>query len=392
MTAAQRGLALIGVVAWICVCATAFGDAPSGARMSPRSAATTPSPIVYPTRARGLVMSHDTPAHRELACTRCHESSMAAGRKASEPRLAPREAACAPCHEAAVERTSGDDPNRCALCHRGFDAAQRPALAPARSEPARLHFSHARHARANVPCGTCHGGGGALHMPSMSDCMSCHAGARHLACNGCHLAQPSGVLRTRFPEGKLVPRSEFRGLSHDADFGVRHRWLAADDAATCASCHTEKDCTDCHEGDRRPRSLHPNDYLALHAQDAERNAPRCTSCHTTQSFCLPCHARLGVAPLAAPDLASPRRFHPPGAVWVRGPTQHAREAQRALSTCASCHAESDCIACHAAPGIGAGHSPHPAGFRGECGALLRANSGACAKCHGSLSDLRSRCR
>jgi hypothetical protein len=230
-------------------------------------------------------------------------------------------------------------------------------------------------------------------MPSMSECMDCHRGKKALLCNGCHLSLPSGRLRTAFPEGKLIPRSGFLGMGHDADFSVRHRWLAADEGAACSSCHVERDCTGCHDGERRPRSLHPNDYLTLHAQEAERNASRCSACHTTQSFCLPCHARLGVSSVSAPDLAAPRRLHPPSAVWLRGPVLHAREAERSLSNCVSCHAERDCVACHGARGVGAGLSPHPPGFRDECAARFAANPRPCVVCHGGgIEALRARCR
>lgn len=386
---------LVAASALALVCATAFGDAPAPVRS--RSA-----DLVYPPRPRGLIMNHLTAAHRELPCARCHQpSGPPASPSKREPSLVPREASCVPCHE---ERTDRARPGAatCGFCHRGFEPTQAPAIAAVHAEPARLVFSHARHHAAQVPCARCHGepgaaapGGGvawAPHMPAMSECMDCHQGARNLACNGCHLALPSGLLRTRFPDGKLVPRNALPDLAHDADFRVRHRWLAADDGATCASCHTEQDCTDCHDGVRRPRSVHPGDYLALHAQEAQRNAARCNSCHTTQSFCLPCHARLGVSSVSAPDLATPKRLHPPGAVWVRGPAQHAREAKRSLSTCVSCHAERDCVVCHGGQGVGAGLSPHPPGFRRECAGRLRANSRGCVTCHRDLGELEARCR
>ncbi len=384
--------ALAAIAGLASLCATAFGDGGSDV-----------SAIVYPARPQGLIMNHRTPAHRALACVHCHESS--ANAAATEGTLVPREAVCTECHAAATDRAQ-QGAKTCGMCHRGFDPGRSSALAPVRGQPARLRFSHGRHARAEIACTTCHGqlvdslpaaDGGkpslvSPTMPSMGDCLACHRGQKTLPCKGCHIALPSGLLRTRFPEGALVPRSSFLGMAHDRDFSVRHRWLAADDSAACSSCHVEKDCTACHDGDRRPRGLHPNDYLTLHAQDAERSASRCTSCHTTQSFCMPCHARLGVSPVAAPDLASPKRFHPPSAVWVRGPMQHAREAQRSLATCASCHAERDCVTCHGAPGIGAGVSPHPPGFAAECAARMQASSRACATCHRDIENLRARCR
>jgi hypothetical protein len=182
-------------------------------------------------------------------------------------------------------------------------------------------------------------------------------------------------------------------MAHDSDFLVRHRWLAADNAPVCASCHTESECSACHDGPRRPRSVHPNDYLALHAQDSQRNATRCASCHANTDFCLACHARLGIAQISAPDLKSPRRFHPPSAQWLRGPTLHAREAQRSLSSCVSCHAEQDCVDCHGARGVGTGlRSPHPSNFVADCERALSQNARACLRCHQASDTALRACR
>jgi hypothetical protein len=223
--------------------------------------------------------------------------------------------------------------------------------------------------------------------------LSCHAGARALACAACHPALPSGRLRTAFPEGALIPRGPLLGIQHDADFIVRHRWLAADHGETCASCHSEDECARCHDGVRRPRGIHPNDYLVLHAQDARRAATRCTSCHATQSFCGACHARLGIAQLSAPDLATPRRFHPPAAQWSRGPVLHAREAQRALDSCITCHSERDCVACHGSRAAGfGGASPHPPGFARECSRAFARDSRPCLSCHRAGALELARCR
>lgn len=376
------GIALLCCAALAGVRSAASGDANK-----------VPGSIVYPASPNGLRMSHATPAHRALACEQCHDAAKSSTHAAQS--LLPREGSCAPCHAERIDRAHTDS-EHCGFCHRGFDPAQSLAIRPARRPPARLSFSHATHAQAKLACTSCHDTADPARsptLPSMSQCLDCHRNERALACNRCHTSLPSGRLRTVFPEGKLVPRSAFLGMAHDADFSVRHRWLAAEESATCSSCHVESECSACHDGERRPRSLHPNDYLTLHAQDAQRNATRCGSCHSTQSFCLSCHARLGVSPISAPDLAAPKRLHPPSSVWLRGPMLHAREAERSLSTCVSCHAERDCIGCHGARGVGAGLSPHPPGFREQCGARLANNPRACLLCHGGNAEaLRSRCR
>ena len=181
-------------------------------------------------------------------------------------------------------------------------------------------------------------------------------------------------------------------MRHDHEWLVRHRWVAADQGRMCAQCHQESDCTDCHDGRVRPQRIHPGDYLTIHPAQARRDQPRCTSCHQTTRFCGECHARLGLSTISAPVVRASSRFHPPAAMWVRGPTQHGIEARRAMNTCASCHAEQDCVACHGALGIGAGVSPHPPGFDMSCGRALEQNDRACRTCHGDLEALRRRCR
>lgn len=372
----------------------AHGDAPAPRRApaaeAPRTAA------VYPEHARLLRIDHGSTGHRDLACTQCHAAPAAAA--ARWPQLPVAEQTCAPCHAELLDRARASA-ERCGTCHLGFDPARVSAPAATRVQPRRLAFSHAKHGA--TECTHCHAlprpsAPGLPHglpaLPEMESCFGCHTAERALPCVGCHVAQPSGRLRTSFPDGKLIPRSTFLGLAHDSDFSVRHRWLAADHGPTCASCHHEEECAECHDGSQRPRGIHPNDYLALHSQDALRAATRCTSCHATQTFCAACHARLGIAQRSAPDVASPLRFHPPPAVWSRGPTLHAREAQRALDGCITCHAERDCVECHGSRGRGfGGASPHPPGFVQQCSRALARDPRPCLTCHVAGASLE-RCR
>jgi len=219
-----------------------------------------------------------------------------------------------------------------------------------------------------------------------------HASADVPRCRACHEALPDGRLRTRFGERRLKPSTPWLGMSHDRDWIVRHRWVAADRGELCGSCHQERDCTQCHDGRARPRMIHPNDWLTLHPQHARRSATDCQGCHSLQTFCTECHARLGISQLAAPGTRTAARIHPPAARWTGAQNQHGREAQRSLSTCVSCHAEQDCLRCHAAGLPGSARSPHPAGFRDQCGTRLEANPRACVACHGAdLARLRLSC-
>jgi len=381
----------------------------------PRPRRATPegrSAIIYPLQRIAIRMDHAHPAHRALPCVQCHTSAPAS--RASRDLLIPAESTCNPCHAAQTDREA-PTAARCGTCHVGY-GADGTRVVPASTFPApRLHFSHATHVRLGATCESCHAGvrDTALatrdHLPTMRQCLTCHGGARSdgacsasspnatprttrlapATCTTCHLAEPDGVLRTRFAEGMLTPPDWLLGMGHDADWIVRHRWIGADQGSACASCHRESECADCHDGRVRPRSVHPNDYLTVHTQEARREPTRCASCHTTQRFCTECHARLGLATIAAPAVRATGRYHPPAATWERA---HALEAKRSLAACVSCHAERDCVACHGALGIGGGLSPHPAGFANRCAPLLTANPRACVTCHGDVGALEGRCR
>jgi hypothetical protein len=219
-----------------------------------------------------------------------------------------------------------------------------------------------------------------------------HAPGDEQRCVKCHEALADGHLRTRFGERRLKPTTPWLGMAHDRDWIVRHRWVAADRGTLCATCHQERECTQCHDGRSRPRMIHPNDWLTLHPQHARRSATDCQGCHSLQTFCTECHARLGISQLAASGTRTGVRIHPPAAQWTGIQNQHAREAQRSLSTCVSCHAEQDCVRCHAAGAPGNVQSPHPRGFRDRCGSLLQANARACSACHGAdLATIRLMC-
>jgi len=359
-----------------------------------------PSPIIYPPQRIALRMDHSLPEHRRLRCVRCHRGAGLSTE--ARDSLIPREETCSPCHDEQLDR---DDPTaaRCGTCHVGFRDGEAP---PVSSFPtARLRFSHRTHVEDGMRCRTCHVGipeatvADRRHLPRMRQCFECHGpdgfsteGTAPGACTTCHLSRPDGRLRTRFAQGEMNPPTWLFGMRHDHEWLVRHRWVAADQGGVCASCHRESDCVECHDGNVRPRRVHPGDYLTTHVEPARRDQPRCSSCHQVSRFCAECHSRLGLSTFSAPEVRSPDRYHPPEAVWVRGPNMHALEARRAMNACASCHAERDCVTCHGALGIGAGVSPHPPGFANRCAAALSSNARACVTCHGDVEALRRRCR
>lgn len=367
------------------------------ARVSGQDMRGTPvSPIVFPPSAPVIRSAHDHPEHKRLRCERCHEGASDATRAGAVG--VPRESSCNPCHAEEIERRAplGD---RCATCHIGFeDRGERAPLVPDRqARRPRLRFSHEAHDQ--VRCLECHEGVDEPntrrpHLPDMRSCHRCHGGPSPTApseCVTCHLELPDGRMRSEYPEGWLNPPRWLAGMHHDLEWLTRHRWIAADQSAECAACHSESECADCHDGRVRPNRIHPNDFLTLHAQLARRDADRCASCHTTQSFCTECHSILGLSPMSAPVLRTAARFHPPNDVWLRGPVLHAREAQRSMNDCVSCHSERDCASCHATLGIGAGVSPHRNASVGSLCSGLRANPRPCRVCHTDFESLVRRC-
>ncbi len=356
------------------------------------------SAIMYPEERIALKMNHSLPAHRALPCTRCH--AQAAQSRVASDLLVPHEDSCLPCHAEQIARAN-PSAERCGICHDGYGPSNSMQAAASSFPTARLRFSHATHVSQGVACVSCHVGvqdttiATRANMPTMRDCLQCHGGASPTAptaCRTCHLTEPDGVIRTHYPEGNMNPPTWLHGMHHDADWIVRHRWVGADQGSECANCHRESECAACHDARIRPRSVHPNDFLTIHPQAARRDEPRCVTCHTIQTFCAECHARLGVSTISAPTVRATARFHPPEAVWSRGPVQHAMEARRSMSSCVSCHAERDCVACHGARGIGGGLSPHPPNFAAQCASLLRDNPRACRTCHGDLGELAARCQ
>lgn len=390
------------------------GEARSQRSSAPRHGDGGRSVIIYPPQTIALRMDHALGAHRALACSRCHTAAETSDR--AEDNLIPEERSCLPCHAEQTDRAHQTEAT-CGVCHVGFVGSASGEIGPSPIVPAstiprpRLRFSHRTHAQHGQTCESCHVGvrdtglATRRHLPTMRDCFRCHApagfgpvGAEGVAsapfdCSRCHLTRPDGLLQTRFREGWMNPPRWMAGMRHDHEWLVRHRWVGADHGPVCGACHTESECAECHDGRVRPRRIHPGDYLTTHPPMARRDEPRCASCHVVSQFCAECHGRLGIAPIAAPDVRAAERWHPPAAVWVRGPNLHAREAIRSMPSCASCHAEEDCVICHGSAGVGGlGLSPHPPGFGASCRTALETNARACITCHGDLDVLRRRCR
>jgi hypothetical protein len=383
---------------------------PPGTRSSP-----VPSDEIFPPQTLTIRFNHRKHVKElKLACKSCHGAALTSDAAADRLLPSPTEG-CDGCHgsdhrDLGHVRAGRDPLGQCAYCHLGASAGVEGRVARMVLPRANLRFSHARHAVRNIGCGQCHGQVGELELatreqlPRMAGCLACHGltgpaqGKARGGCPTCHLTQADGRLQTSFATGALLPPPWLRGAAHDADWIERHKSAAGEDSAFCASCHREKDCTDCHDGRVRPRTVHPNDWISIHPQAARQDNPRCASCHQEQTFCADCHRRTGVARDApSGNRQGGRRFHLPPEQWTnapRGPQHHAWEAMRNLNACVSCHSERDCVACHATKGVagGGGVSPHPVGFRDRCSLALRRNPRPCLVCHAAGDRSLGMCR
>ena len=341
-----------------------------------KGAQQTISPVLLPAAAPVVRDAHGAHPPGKPSCATCHPKAAASGW--ASDRLAPTMTECEACHPAAAGATARSEvTDACRRCHMAFgaDGAPLPGAAPRPN----VRFSHRAHARA--ACADCHPAAasgrraeGGRDVAGMKTCFPCHERkSRALAaCRTCHLAHPDGRMITQIGGELLTPPDWLRGETHGADWKGSHAAVAGADSELCAQCHQEGWCRRCHGGSIRPRDVHPGDWLAAHGVSTRLDNPRCRSCHRSQSFCVGCHRRAGVAP-DSPVNARPQgveRFHRGAA-----PEQICRRARTDIEACVSCHSESSCVSCHATI------NPHPAGFSHRCKPLARRNQRACVKCH-----------
>lgn len=367
-----------------------------------------PSPVVFPAQQLTIRFNHKRHVQElGLGCTACHDKARTS-RQARDD-LIPKGTRCDACHGSdhrnldEVRSDATDLTGQCGFCHIGY--VEGAALAPLEIPPPNLRFDHRKHVSRNIQCAQCHGEVQNIELatrdqlPRMRGCFRCHQapassqGDARGACTTCHLTEPSGRVRTEFASGHLSPPRWLHDAEHGPDWIERHKAVAGADSQLCATCHSERFCTDCHDGRVRSRRVHPGDWLSQHPVAARLTDPNCTSCHREQTFCVGCHQRVGVT-MGGPfeNFSGRGRFHPSKAIWTDGPRgsgHHAWEAQRNLNACVSCHVEQDCAVCHATQGRGgrgggpgeARTNPHPPGFLSRCGGALRKNARACLTCH-----------
>jgi hypothetical protein len=259
--------------------------------------------------------------------------------------------------------------------------AGRPAAypIPADHRAAGFTVAHGDIARESADrCGACHA------RPS---CTTCHIGtgandvlariplAERGGAQGVSLRLQSLPVRTRPPLLRLartdtIPSAPSTVVRvHDMGYRTAHGPQAASGALTCAGCHEQKFCSDCHAGENQ-RRFHVANFVQRHAADAWGRETDCASCHNAELFCRSCHQQLGLASKGRLNSA----YHDAQPQWL---LRHGRAARQGLQGCTTCHVQRDCLACHST--VGWGVSPHGPRFRAE--RLSSRNATQCLLCH-----------
>jgi hypothetical protein len=210
--------------------------------------------------------------------------------------------------------------------------------------------------------------------------MRCHEHEQHIQdarCSVCHL------------DLKRYPLRPVVDYSHQGDYMKRHAFAARASGASCANCHEQQFCLDCHArttklpaaavyADRPDRDfIHRGDFLSRHPIEARSESTTCAACHA-QSTCVSCHQAQHVAPVG---LGS-RNPHPRHWSTRGGSEFHGDAARRDISSCAACHdqgARSNCVDCHKVGGVGG--DPHPPGYSTVHSIADAAKNPMCRNCH-----------
>ncbi len=337
---------------------------------------------------------------------------------------------CLTCHAGVSQAGAALWPaiESCANCHDGEVEARVEWQPPTRPPASNLRFAHDRHATAtrdSVSCGECHAPAEparAVQRTVVDQCIACHQpNTEHLAvadqqCATCHLtlAQATGLTMSDVAGFPVPPTHAVDGFSlggHGEGASVPMAGGGTTVAASCATCHAQNFCINCHvnapevpsiqalASDERslvhranfmaPPSHAEINFLASHGPDARKNQPTCAACHS-QPSCLACH--VAPAPKQAMALAQPGPGRAVGARTTRHPPLshtaefkegHAGEANATPRTCSTCHVREDCLSCHR-PGAresSAGGDYHPTGFLARHPAATYARQTACGDCH-----------
>ena len=258
-------------------------------------------------------LKFDHAAHGSVDCRTCHD---VAGVGLATRAQLPRMRTCLSCHD---DRRA---PQACTTCH----------LAGAGGR-VQTRYREGALAPSGAIFGDAHGGDfltrhAAVARTLERTCTSCHAES---FCADCH-------------QGAIKPM-EF----HAGNYVLTHAVEARRGAPDCSACHRQQSfCVGCHErsgvgargsdfvsGDPM-RRFHPAGFGAEggHGREARRSIQTCASCHR-EDFCAECHT-------AEPGAAMRVNPHPPG--W-RGSARCEALVKRTRRMCLRCHIGADDARC-----------------------------------------------
>jgi hypothetical protein len=318
------------------------------------------------------VFPHTPHVENDVKCLECHAGIEKASRLEAGVRhvkLDPKGKVCQDCHGAEIATVK----------------------VPKRTRLVTLTFSHEDHVdQVDGKCQTCHvrlveKGDLKAPPPSMSGCTGCHNHQQDFAearCSPCHL------------DLKAYPLKPITAYAHQGDFKKTHGAQAKTSAGTCAACHDQTFCVDCHSPATAPAApairwpeevqrefIHRGDFVSRHMIEAGANPTSCTKCHGG-AFCESCHAQQKVASPTSP-FTTERDPHPTG--WANDKASghfHGDAARRNIVSCSGCHSTNAgqvCATCHRVGG--AGGNPHPSGFLKKHDAEDQTKP-MCRTCHG----------
>ena len=232
-----------------------------------------------------MVFDHKSHLARNIGCPQCH-GNVAKLELATRDQM-PRMEGCFHCHQAPDSASAGDAKGACETCH-----------LPGRSQGTRIQTMFA--SGTLTPPRWLHN---AEHTPDFVERHKTVAADDSQFCANCHKED----FCTDCHDGRVRPRR-----IHPNDYLNMHAVEARMETERCTSCHREQSfCLDCHlragVGESSPPQakdtgrFHPPKAIwsdpprtpAHHSFEAERNLTACVSCHTERD-CVECHGAQGV--------------------------------------------------------------------------------------------------
>jgi len=231
-----------------------------------------------------------------------------------------------------------------------------------------------------------------IYPPTMATCFKCHDGKQ--APNNCSLCH--------------VTLGERRPAAFTTEWVEAHKQNINQEGRTCARCHQQDFCSNCHIA----ANPHPSDWINIHHEEFKKHPSSCPVCHrgpnekaedASMAFCASCHTvrrehkgldwlkRHAEAFRQEPEKCTAchtqawcadchkiSRAHPPD--WLR---THPAKAKEKPDSCRTCHQENFCIACHRGKGPGstpASHEDRQAWLANHRTAVEE-GAEACSLCH-----------